>query len=159
MWQNKKKMSFISLPEDIYRLIQTFLTHDDNHYFLAANKRNFGELRRKTIYFSLHYVTSAEYVKNPTFTSLVLSKVENGWKQIRLQLRDIFYPFPKDLPVHRISFYTILNNDLTAVDHIEQVSGLFAEIREIPPIPKIKVLELLKYPSRTIIYFYGCPSH
>ncbi len=136
-------MSFITLPEEIYRLIQTFLTHDDNHYFLAANACNFGELRRKTIYFSLTEAMSVEYVKNPTFTSLVLSKVENGWKQISIRLGNIDYPFPQDLPVHKISFHNILSNDLTEVDHIEHVSGRLS-IREIPPIPKIKVLDIFE---------------
>ncbi len=132
-------MSFISLPEVIYQQIQTFLTHDDNHYFLATNKWNFSELRRKTIYFCLTNEMSLEYVHNRSFTSLVLSKVENGWKQIQIRIRVIDYPLPKDLPIHRINFCCGLNIDLAAYDHIEQISGTL-EIREIPLIPKIKVL-------------------
>ncbi len=77
--------SLIQLPEIIFTLIQTFLSYDDYHYFLNTSKLHFSHLKRRTIVFRLTERRSLQYMEDKEFQGLLLSKVEDGWKQIRLK--------------------------------------------------------------------------
>lgn len=77
-------MELTTLPEVIFRLLQTFLTNDDYHYLLNTSKQHFSDLKRRTIYFQLTEVHSKQYMTDKLFQSYVLSLVEDGWKQIRV---------------------------------------------------------------------------
>ncbi len=76
------------LPQDIFHLIQTFLSNDDYHYFLNSSKRLFCDFKRKTIFFKLNQEGSYLYAMNKEFQRLLLSKVENGWNQIGIYCND-----------------------------------------------------------------------
>eukprot|EP01033_Poteriospumella_lacustris_P025096 gene25096-gene22385 len=78
--------SLIQLPEIIFTLIQTFLSYDDYHYFLNTSKLHFSHLKRRTIVFRLTERRSLQYMEDKEFQGLLLSKVEDGWKQIRINL-------------------------------------------------------------------------
>lgn len=77
-------ITLITLPEVIFRLLQTILTNDDYHYLLNASKQHLRDLKRRTMYFRLNEVKSKQYMKDKVFQSYVLSLVEDGWKQIRV---------------------------------------------------------------------------
>ncbi len=77
-------LTLITLPEVIFRLLQTILTNDDYHYLLNTSKQHFRDLKRRTIYFRLNEVKSKQYMKDKVFQSYVLSLVEDGWKQIKV---------------------------------------------------------------------------
>ncbi len=79
--------SLIQLPEIIFTLIQTFLSYDDYHYFLNTSKLHFSHLKRRTIVFRLTERRSLQYMEDKEFQGLLLSKVEDGWKQIRISLK------------------------------------------------------------------------
>ncbi len=77
-------LTLTTLPEVIFRLLQTILTNDDYHYLLNTSKQHFSDLKRRTIYFRLNEVKSKQYMIDKEFQSYVLSLVEDGWKQIRV---------------------------------------------------------------------------
>ncbi len=91
------------LPEDIFRVIQTFLLRDDYHYFLNSGKI-LGELKRKTIYFTLNLKSSERYCHDIPFQRLLISKVDNGWNQIAIYPYRLKQMIPLDLPTRKIYF-------------------------------------------------------
>ncbi len=83
------------LPEAIIIYLKTFLSNDDYHYLVNSSKQDFADLKRRTVYFPLNKEASAHYQNNEEFRSFLLSKVENGWKQIKIyhdsKIRGTFY--------------------------------------------------------------------
>ncbi len=140
------------LPPEIYRLIQLYLTHADNHYFLNTSKTLFSKLKKESIYFVLTISSSEEYIKNPIFQEILLNKVENGWKQISIRLKNSrLQPKPSRLlPVHKVIFETTYweNFDFNSFSHIECLeSEIGYNETSIPPIPRVKELLLGRCPS------------
>lgn len=128
------EVNIFTLPDVLIQILQSFLSRDDYHYFLNTSKK-FFELKRKTIYFSLKKAPSLQYIKDPVFRSLLLGKVENGWKQIGIELKDCD-PFPREfsrkLPIHKISLSKISQKQFNLVKHIE---CLFSLIHSGPSSP------------------------
>lgn len=75
-------MELVNLPEVIFPLIQSYLSHDDYHFLLNTSKNSFADLKKRSIYFVLNEESTKQYLTDKTFQSVILSKVENGWKQI-----------------------------------------------------------------------------
>lgn len=142
----------IHLPPEIYRLIQLYLTHADNRYFLNTSKNLFSKLKKERIYFVLTISSSEEYIKNPAFQEILLNKVENGWKQISIRLKNRILQLQPSrlLPVHKLIFETTYGGsfDFSAFSHIECLESEigYHEI-SIPPIPRVKELLLGQCPS------------
>ncbi len=132
------------LPEVIFRLIKTFLSSDDYHYFLNSSKERFGELKKKSIFFSLNRRWSSQYINNLDFQRVLLNKVDNGWNQIGVELSDnsTSIEIPSDLPIHKIVAVsgilpvTLWNNYHSIVCPYE------SEASEIPPIPNVREMKL-----------------
>ena len=147
-------MLFLHLPDEIFRLIESFLTISDYHYFLNTSKEHFTCLKKERIYFALSSSRSREYILSPAFRELLLSKVVNGWKQISVNLGDGVgrIDLPRDLPVHRVKLETTSRHwrDLTHFSHVESVGrGATCTGTYIPPIPAVKELKLAGCPSLT----------
>ncbi len=139
-------VSFISYcPEEIFRIIQTYLSYDDYHYFMNTSKQLFASLKRKTVYFSLDRKRSFQYLTEVNFQRLLLSKVVNGWDQIKIHYKEVSLGIPSDLPVHAIVGSVCplpvkeWNNFQSIVCHCPK--GRI----EIPPIPNVKNLHLFFY--------------
>lgn len=131
---------FSLLPEDLFHLLQSYLTADDYHYFLNASKKLFALLKRKTIYFNLNLEKSLEYLNNVEFRSLVLSKVESGWKQISLQYFNSPSNFSRDLPVHRVTVKIDQPDTFSMFSHVECLHIGISNNREIPFLSGMKEL-------------------
>ncbi len=133
----------MDLPESIVRYLGSFISNDDYHYFLNTSKEFFRVVKRQSIYFSLNAESSSWYVTHQDFQELLLSKVENGWKQIGLNFRRNLPTIPPSLPVHKIV-------SKTGAITIEQIVGLQIEVvalqnvREMPMIPHLRELKLSK---------------
>lgn len=133
----------VDLPESIVRYLGSFISNDDYRYFLNTSTEFFGAVRRQSIYFSLNPVSSTWYVTQQGFQELLLSKVENGWKQIGLNFRRNLPAIPPCLPVHKIVCKT-------GAITVEQIAGLNIEVvalqnvREIPMIPHLRELKISK---------------
>lgn len=74
------------IPEAIFPIIQSFLLAEDYHYFIHADKRYFGNIKQKTIYYSFNYLYSRKYVMDKAFQTLIQEKVNDTSKQICLLL-------------------------------------------------------------------------
>lgn len=142
----KDKMLLVHLPVEIFRFIQSYINKIDHFYFLNSSKEYFHQLKRESLYFSLNIHYSNEYMNNPIFRDLLLSKIENGWKQISLSRNTTIDNFPPDLPVHRIIFGGFWNQQelITDFHHIEIVKGVTYTGASIPLIPQIKELTLMR---------------
>ncbi len=146
-------MTIDIIPQDIFQLIQTFLTNDDYHYFLNSSKRLFGELKRKTIFFKLNRERSYLYAMNKEFQQLLLSKVENGWNQIGIICSDksntlLPRDIPIDLPMCKVSGVNVkipfhLWNNYKSID----CDFFPAGVTEIPPFLNVKDVHLRTIPS------------
>lgn len=90
------------IPEAIFPSIQSFLSHDDYHYFVNTSKRLFGYIKRRSIYFHLNAEKSNEYLSDPSFRTLLLSKVENGWNQIRIIHEGSSPSILSSIPIHKV---------------------------------------------------------
>ncbi len=126
-------------------LIEPFLTKSDYHYFLNTSKEHFCCLKKERIYFALSTSSSREYILNPTFRELLLSKVVNGWKQISVNVNNGHIDLPRDLPMQRrtveMNFFVWV--DISNVSHIECIDGgTTCTGTYIPPIPAVKELKL-----------------
>ncbi len=131
--------SLIQLPEIIFTLIQTFLSYDDYHYFLNTSKLHFSHLKRRTIVFQLTERRSEQYMKDKEFQELLLSKVEDGWKQIRINKLIIHYTSSYDANVPHDSSY--FDFQLEKLSYEER--GI---VKTLPPVsPKKKELKLFKF--------------
>lgn len=122
----------INLPEVIFQLIRTFISNDDDHYLLNTSKKHFAELKRRTIFFPLNKSSSEQYLKDKDFQSLLLSKVEDGWKQIKIFHDPVYFRFLYDRTIPHLT-------DLT-VDEIFTVDR--TKLRPFPP--HVKELTLSK---------------
>ncbi len=145
-------MTILLLPADIFRLIESFLTKSDYHYFLNTSKEHFTCRKKERMYFALSSSRSREYILSPAFRELLLSKVVNGWKQISVSIDDGRIDLPRDLPVHRVKLETTSRHwrDLTHFSHVESVGrGATCTGTYIPPIPAVKELKLAGCPSLT----------
>lgn len=131
----------VQLPEVLLYIIKEYLSNEDSHYFLNTSKSGFNELKKKTIYFNLTSLKSLSYYHDPIFQNLLLSKVENGWKQISLQFERIPIPFNQDLPIHKIRIADFTAS-LSDISHIECIRTSI-EVDQIPPIPKVKELAFI----------------
>ncbi len=135
-----------NIPEALIQEIQTFLTKDDYHYLMNTSKEHFNELKYNTIYFSLNEEKSWQYLEDPYFQSILLNKVDNGWKQIGIKLAFKIESFPMNLPVHKVQVIRGSFFDCSTfrkhLCHIESVDYL-VRMTEIPPIPKVKMISLL----------------
>ncbi len=74
----KRRIGGLLCLLDIIKHLQSFLSHDDNHYFLNSNKLHFTSLKQETIYFLLTKEKSREYVEDERFRETILSKVKDG---------------------------------------------------------------------------------
>lgn len=140
-----KLMLFITnLPEEIIRLLQSFLSHEDYRYFINISKEYFAEIRKKTIYFELAY--SYSYVNNLQYRKMILDEVENGWKQISLHFIHNYPSITSTIPIHKITINGIYTSRsiFEEISHIESIH-ITDSFRgtSIPPIPKVKELTLL----------------
>ncbi len=127
------------LPEEIIRLLQSFLSNDDYHYFMNTSKQCFGELKKTTIYFPLNEEYSLRYVEDGEFQSNLLARITNGWKQIGVKY-DMNVQIPKNLPIHQLKC-EYSSFDLIDVDHIESIHRV--KVGEVvPPLPKVMELTL-----------------
>ncbi len=129
-----------TLPEEIIITIKSYLTNDDYHYLLNTSKRYFVVVKRKTLYFALNIQKSRSYLRDKDFQSLLLSLIEDGWKQIGLILRATC-DIPKDLPIHRIQFQHV-KVPLSHVDHIESIIQGVSALERINTLPKVKELSI-----------------
>ncbi len=126
--------SLIQLPEIIFTLIQTFLSYDDYHYFLNTSKLHFSHLKRRTIVLRLTERRSLQYMEDKEFQGLLLSKVEDGWKQIRVKItrEKLVEVYDSSAPHMGIEFDPILPQlsyrDLLL---IEAIPPLLRRIREL----------------------------
>lgn len=101
------EMMIINLPEVIFQLIRTFISNDDYHYFLNTSKKHFTDLKRRTIFFPLNKTISEQYLKDKDFQSLLLSKVEDGWKQIKIFHDPVYFRFMYDPTVPHLTDLTV----------------------------------------------------
>lgn len=135
-------MLLLQIPEAIVRLVLIYLPNVDNRYFLNAT-RKLGDLKKKVVYYDLNQSSSLHYIDNTEgFRSLILTKVENGWKQISIQLRhvNIFPPtFSIEIPVHKINLPITFQYPLHLITHIECIKTMILPI-EIPSLEKIAEL-------------------
>ncbi len=137
-------MMLFHLPTDIFRLIQSYSSTSDYHYFLNSSKEHFSRLKKESLYLVLTIASSKEYIANPIYREIVLSRVANGWKQISLRTREDDEemeenPIAADIPVHRIKVDFL---DLADYSHIECVESVTCHKTSVPPIPAIKELRL-----------------
>lgn len=132
----------IHFPEEIFRIIQTYLSYDDYRYFLNTSKQFFASLKRKTVYFSLNVKSSFQYLTDIDFQRLLLSKVENGWDQITIRYQGL-PNIPSDLPIREIYgvFCPLPIKDWNKFKSI--VCTYPKDQIEIPPIPNVKSLHLV----------------
>lgn len=132
----------IDLPETLIRVIQSYLTKDDYHYFMNTSKTHFTDIKKQTIYYDLEYGKSLEYILNPDFQELLLSKVTNGWKQIGLRLKEsVEERIPLTLPINKIIIKQSTLSDLDYFKHIQHVIGVKVH-DSVPPIPHITELTI-----------------
>ncbi len=133
-------MSFFNLlPEDIFKLIRSFLSSDDYHYFLNTSKKIFSEFKYKNFIFSLNNRWSRQYIDQIDFQTILLSKVENGWNQIAVRL-STFTEIPRDLPIHKIVVSGVLPVAQWNNYHSIQCNYQYAKI---PPLPNVRELTLM----------------
>lgn len=135
-------MLLLQIPEAIVRLVLTYLPNVDHRYFLNATLK-LRELKKKVVYYELNQSSSLLYIDNTEgFRSLILMKVENGWKQISIQLRhvNIFPPnFSIEIPVHKINLPITFQYPLHLITHIECIKTTLLPI-EIPSLENIAEL-------------------
>ncbi len=139
------------IPSDIIQFLQTYLSNDDYHYFMNTSKQHFQQIKKQTIIFMLTIQKSVDYIHNiHNFQNLLLEKVENGWKQISIQLSNntssLFSEIPNNLPIKRIIKKD--NNmrkpfKLSTFSHIESIQGLNTTEQSIPYLPKTKDLSII----------------
>lgn len=105
--------SLLKLPEVIFRIIQTFLSNDDYHYFLNSSKIHLAELKRRTIFFSLNEESSERYLEDQDFQSILLSEVEDGWRQIRICSKEwLLSRYDLTIPNNTISLAALMRNEV-----------------------------------------------
>jgi hypothetical protein len=145
------------LPEEIFRIIQTFLIRDDYHYFLNSGKI-LGELKRKTIYFALNGKSSERYCEDTIFQRLLISKVENGWNQIGISSNKLIKMIPLDLPLHAIYF----SFDDIPLDYWNNYKSVECDCGNVPMerIPVIRNVEKLSISNQfpVLIDLTHCPD-
>lgn len=113
------------LADDLIEVVQTFLTNDDYHYLMNTSKEYFDEIKKRTIYFSLHFETSLQYIRNTEgFQDLVLSKVVNGWKQIGVTLVGFSHEITLSVPIHKYVNLSDHPGIFSNVKHIKNLLGL-----------------------------------
>lgn len=157
-------MKVFQLPDEILRQLEAFSTRDDYHYLLNTSKQYFSRWKKRSIYFTLNSSRSYQYISDPTFRRVLLSKVENGKKQISVIFRSEeedkpllhrrqfslaeIPPIPPDCPVHQIRTpenKQVQWSSINGLGHIESIGTLRLINITIPPIPDVKELQL-----------YGC---
>ncbi len=131
--------SLIQLPDIIFTLIQTFLSYDDYHYFLNTSKLHFSHLKRRTIVFRLTERRSLQYMEDKEFQGLLLSKVEDGWKQIRLTWQQFHFFRTYDVSVpHDSSYFD------PGLERLNVMDRMVMEV--IPPLsPQVTELKLTSF--------------
>lgn len=134
----------VDLPESIFRSFSDFVSNDDYRCFMNASKEYFTVVKRQTIYFSLNAEMSSKYLMSDHFQQLLLSKVENGWKQIRVNFPFDIPAVPSNLPLHKIvsKLGSIGDHRLVGLN-VEIVHGV-QEVRQVPKIPQIRGLKLYR---------------
>eukprot|EP01040_Poterioochromonas_malhamensis_P002329 gene2329-2475_t len=136
-----------NFPEEIFRLLQQFLSHDDYRFLMNTSKEYFGEIRKKTVYLTLDpSFLSEAYVNEIHQTKKILNGVENGWKQISVHFIQSYPHLPPTIPIHKITLEESCTPHLTLdeISHIECVHISYGfRGTSIPPIPKVKELTLL----------------
>ncbi len=139
--------SIVLLPEEIIFILESYLSHDDYHFFINSSKYYFNDIKRKTIYYQLNQIKSLEYILKEDFHRLVLSKVLNGWKQISLVFPEDPPHLPATVPIHRLTLIKPNKTFPHEVGHIECIYGVSGSCRkdsleEIPPIPLVKEMSI-----------------
>jgi len=139
------------IPSDIIRFLQTYLNNDDYHYFMNTSNQHFQQIKKRTILFTLTVQKTVDYINNhQNFQNLLLKKVENGWKQISIQLSNntsnLLSEIPKTLPIRKIIKKD--NNmrkpfKLSKFSHIECIQGLNTTEPSIPYLSKTKDLSII----------------
>ncbi len=124
--------SFVKLPEIIFKLIEAYLSYDDYHYLLNTSKKEFGDLKRRTIVFRLTSKRSIQYMSEKEFQSLLLSKVEDGWKQIRItgNWGRLVRVYNESIPHDGIEFDSTVY-DFDELEEIEVLPSFSSQVREI----------------------------
>lgn len=136
-------MQLEGLVADCFEILQSYLELDDYHFLLNTSKHLFSGLKKKTLIFSLSSTKSKDYVNDANFAQLLLSKLENGWKQVYLTFVDNIPEIPPDLPFYQLRTigFGVQSSQLESLCHIQSLKGI-KEIRFLPPIPKVKELTI-----------------
>lgn len=151
------KNMIANLPDEIYIEIQNFLSKEDYRYFINITKKWYNGLRKRTIYYILTITKSLEYIRNLSFQELLLSKVDNGWKQIRLNLYKRFDgPTFLSIPAHYIHIESNHSFNVLESVHNQSIISTRTTFPEIPFLPHIK--ELTIYNTLPIRHLSNC-SH
>lgn len=137
-------------PEEIFRIIQTYLSYDDYHYFMNTSKQLFASLKRKSVYFTLDRKRSFQYLTEVNFQRLLLSKVANGWDQIKIHYKGLSPGTPSDLPVHAVVL-SACPLPVKEWNNFQSIVCICPKGKiEIPPIPNVKNLHLSFYTHDTL---------
>lgn len=141
------------LPFEIISVIGYYSTYDDFHYFLNTNKQSFQEFKKRLIIFNLSPGKSLQYLTDVSFRERVLSLVENGWKQVNVNIRLEGEDFwerllnrESNLPIYsmncrRTSKYFHTADPLDRLAHIRVLTGIHCR-NSIPPIVGVKELKI-----------------
>lgn len=142
-----------SIPEEIFPLILSFLSHDDYHYFVNASKRLFGDIKRRSIYFHLNVEKSNQYLSDQSFRTLLLSKVDNGWNQIRITHENSSSPILSDIPIHKVISRDNLDLPLEVWGNYQSINTCFPRAVKAVPLQSagnLKEVEVRLYPDACI---------
>ncbi len=130
------------IPDIIFDFIRNYLSNDDYHSLLNTSKKLFAEMKRKTIYFHLNQEKSLQYLEDKEFQSLLLSKVENGWNQIRVIYNDSIELPSEFPPIHRFDASIYVLPDYV-MNTFQSLSCTLSEhAMQLPLLTNVKELEL-----------------
>lgn len=141
-----------NLPLEIFYGIRSYATHDDFHYLLNASKQSFQDLKRRLIVLNLTPKKSVQYLTDALFREKVLKVVENGWKQVNVNLIDGLFDvssLSSGIPIRQLSrklFHHAESYETTSLQtlaHIERLSGIRCE-GSIPSLLGVKELEIIQ---------------
>lgn len=143
------------LPEDIYQLIQSYLSRDDYYYFIISSSI-LQEVKRKTVYYPLNFEYSLRYFNDADFRETLLAKTSDPSKQIMLHFhfpntrkRNCFLSVFFSLAVSELRFHRIISNfKITHTSHLQRLQhisvierlSLGTSITAFPALPLLRDL-------------------
>lgn len=142
--------------DDFYFYLQSFLTTDDYLCFINTSKKEFSEIKRRTIYLKLTKITSAEFLMNSSFRRRVLQTIDNPTKQLSLTLATT--QLTKDVSIIPVHSLRIFGSHNSLVPNIESFVGIERLLfygnkdRAFPYLPDLKRLTILSFHSLTDVH-------